>query len=250
MAGTLPNISGVWYAQGDSWKRCHISQSGSSVTLQNEQGRTASATFTNPSTIDADWGYFGGRHITGTISRNLKRIAWSNGTYWTRESESGPAPTPRPTPTATPTPMPPRLVVSTRVEGNESSPIYVYAASLSNGYGSTFSQCVSFRNVSNKEATDVDFSFVVTRYSGHVEADFGYVDRGTFTPPIAIDRHCWSGRLWPRRTVELMSHETVRVKSVTFADGTVWKPGERFVRAYGNGGAPLEHAIEEDGGTP
>jgi hypothetical protein len=240
LAGTLPNISGTWYAYGDSSKRCYISQSGTSVTVTNEQGNTAQGNFetNNPSRIDTDWGPLAGGQIVGTISNDLQRIDWSNGTYWIRASGSPNNPA-----TPQPTPAPERLNVSSNVKGNESSPIYVYRVSLTNGQGRSYEQCVSFRNVSNKEATDVDFSFVVTRYSGNVEADFGHVDSGKFTPPVAIDNHCWTGKLWPDRVVRLMANETVRVKSVTFADGTTWTPGASFLRAYGNAGTALPQPI-------
>lgn len=240
-AGTLPNITGTWYANGDRSLRCTISQSGTSVTLTNEQGKTARGTFLDPSTLDTDWGYMGGRHIRGVISQDLRRISWSNGTSWSRGSGSytPPPPTPEPTPT------PERLNVSVRVENNESSPIYVHVATLKNGYGRSYAQCVSFRNVSTKVATDVDFSFVVTSHSGRVEADFGQVDRGTFTPPVSIDDHCWQGRLWSDRVVRLMARETVLVKRVTFADATTWRPGMPFLRGYANNATPLAHPIEQ-----
>jgi hypothetical protein len=35
-AGTVPNISGVWYANGSPAARCSISQSGPSVELKNQ----------------------------------------------------------------------------------------------------------------------------------------------------------------------------------------------------------------------
>lgn len=254
MAGTLPNISGTWYAFGDSSKRCSISQSGLSVTVTNERGNTGRGNFVqnNPSRIDTQWGPFGGGQIFGTISSDLRRIDWSNGTYWTRASgyQPQPQPTATPVPTPQPTPTPERLRVSARVEGNAFSPVYVYGASLTNGYGRTFRQCVSFRNVASKEATGVDLSFVVTRYSGAVEADFGYVDRGKFTPPISIDDHCWTGSLWPDRVVRLMAHETVRVKEVTFADGSTWRPGSPFKRAYENNGTPLSQPVVVEPPSP
>jgi hypothetical protein len=40
-AGTLPDISGRWYAQGDHSKPCHITQSGYNLTLTNEVGSRA-----------------------------------------------------------------------------------------------------------------------------------------------------------------------------------------------------------------
>jgi hypothetical protein len=85
---------------------------------------------------------------------------------------------------------------------------------------------------------------------GPVEVDFGYTDRGKFTPPVAIDDHCWTGSLWPDHVVRLMAIETVRVKEVTFADGSTWKAGMSFVRAYGNGGTPLPRPIVVESVTP
>lgn len=237
-AGTLPNITGTWLANGDPSKRCRITQAGTSVTVTNEQGLTANSTFNDPTTLDTNWGYMGGRHVTGTISANLRRIDWSNGTYWTRASGSSTPPTSEPTPEPTPTPA--RLIVKVDIEDN-GAPIYVYDAQLRNGsIGRTYSQCVSFRNVSNKVATNVDFSFVVKGHSGKIWADFGHVDRGTFTPPVNIDDHCWKGPLWPDRVVRLMSRETIRVKQITFADASTWQPGLHFTRKYADDGAPLE----------
>jgi len=266
LAGTLPDISGTWYAYGDMTKRCHISQSGRSVTVTNEQGQTAQGNFVNndPNRLNTHWGGFAGGQIFGTISSDLRRIDWSNGTYWTRPAgsyssssyssgssatgyqvgSSYTAPTPKPTP------APERLNVSPRVAGNAWSPVYVYGASLTNGSNRTWVQCVSFRNVSNKVATDVDFSVVVTRYSGHVEADFGFVERGKFTPPVRIDDHCWHNALWPDHVVRLMALETVHVKEVTFADGTTWKAGMPFVRAYGNSGTALNSPTIVEAPTP
>jgi hypothetical protein len=234
LAGTLPNIAGTWLVNGDPSKRWRIDQAGTLVTLTNGQGRTAKGTFADPSTLDTDWKDMGGHRVVGTISTNLRRIDWSNGTYWTRASGSSTLPTPEPTPT------PALLNVKIDLE-NQDSPIYMYAARLRNGNrGRTYSQCVSFRNVSNKVATNVDFSFVVKAHSGKVWADFGHVDRGTFTPPVNIDDRCWKGPLWPDPVVRLMSRETVRIKQVTFADATTWQPGLHFTRKYADGGSPIE----------
>lgn len=231
LAGTLPNVTGTWLANGDPSKRCRITQAGTSVTLTNEQGQTANGTFSDPSTLDTNWGYTGARHITGAISANLRRIDWSNGTYWTRASGSSIPPEPTPTPA--------RLNVKVDIVDN-GSPIYVYDAQLRNGaIGRTYSQCVSFRNISDKVATNVDFSFVVKGHSGKIWADFGDVDRGTFAPPVNIDDHCWKGPLWPDRVVRLMSGEKLRIKQVTFADATTWQPGLHFTRKYADDGTPL-----------
>lgn len=238
LAGTLPNVTGIWLANGDPAKPCRITQAGTSVTVTNEHGQTADGTFRDPSTLDTTRRYLGGRRITGTISGNLRRIDWSNGTFWTRASGSSTPPALEPTPQPTPTPA--RLNVKVDIV-KDGSPIYVYDARLRNGAaGRTYSQCVSFRNVANKVATDVDFSFVVSGHSGKTWADFGDVDRGKFTSPVNVGDHCWKGPLWPDRVVLLMSRETIRVKQVTFADATTWQPGLRFTRKYADDGTPLE----------
>jgi len=94
-AGTLPDITGSWFANGNPTLQCHISQSGNTMSLTNEQGATAAGNFTDPSTLSAAWG---GKHMTGTISSDLRTITWNDGTYWSRASEPS-------TPVATPTPI-------------------------------------------------------------------------------------------------------------------------------------------------
>ncbi len=96
-AGTLPDISGAWFPNGNPTILCRISQSGSSVSLTDEHGATATGTFTDPSTLSTARG---GKQITGTISSDLQTITWSDGAYWSRASEPS-------TPEATPTPAPP-----------------------------------------------------------------------------------------------------------------------------------------------
>jgi hypothetical protein len=90
-AGTLPDITGTWYAQGNSSKRCHIEQSGLDVSFVNEIGDRAHGKFTDPSTLSASWPQWHnsmgvGPRTTyiGHISNDLRVIRWSNGTYWTR----------------------------------------------------------------------------------------------------------------------------------------------------------------------
>ena len=244
-AGTLPDISGTWYANGNRAAACRITQSGNSVSLTNEQGATATGNFVDPSTLSTNWGFFGGAQITGNISSDLRTITWSNGTYWSRPS-APPIPTvPTPTPRPTPTPEPLRVGVLP-IANNDTNPIYVYAASLTNGNQAfTFAQCVSYRNVTTKVVTDVDFTFVVTNNRGGVEANLSWADKGTFTPPVNIDNHCYRGRLWDPRTVRRMTHESVRLKQVTFADGTVWKPGMPFLRGYtASGSALAQHTVQ------
>jgi hypothetical protein len=151
------------------------------------------------------------------------------------QSSSTPSPTPSPSPTPTPEP----LNVTSRADNNDASPIYIYKSGLGNTSGNRYVQCLSFRNVSNKVATDVNLSFVVTNYNGVTEAEMDRLDKGKFTPPIGIDNHCWYGNLFPARVVRRMTTQTVRVKSVMFEDGTTWQPGTIFTRAYTGDGQPL-----------
>lgn len=247
-AGTLPDIGGTWYPNGNHSIRCHISQSGSSVSLNNGQGGTGTGRFTNPSTLSTDWGTFNGGRITGTISSDLRRIDWSNGTYWSRALAPivpPVSPTPTPTPKPTPTPEPLRVSVMPIPE-NVSYPIYVYAASLRNGYRAfTYQQCVSFRNLTTKAVKAVDFSFVVTNRRGEVEADLGWADKGTFTPPINIDDHCFSGSLWHPQVVRRMANLRVRVTQVIFADDTAWRPGMKYLRGFSTSGERLAEPITQ-----
>ena len=248
-AGTLPDISGTWYANGNPAARCNISQSGSSVSLTNERGTTASGRFVDPGRLSTDWGIMNGGQITGTISSDLRRISWSNGTYWSRPTAAPLTPAATPAPTPRPTPSPEPLRVSVRVRNNHFSPIFVSAASLTNGYGFNYAQCVSFRNVATKVVTAVDFAFVVTNPSGGVEANYGWTDKGTFTPPVNIDNHCFGGQLWAPRVVRAMANESVRVTQVSFADGTSWQPKMPFVRGYAASGEPLaQPAVENPSG--
>jgi hypothetical protein len=159
-----------------------------------------------------------------------------------------PGPTPSPTPSPSPSPTAEPLHVSTRVENNGHSPIYVFRASLGNARNFQYAYCVSFRNVATKVATDVDLSFVVLSYRGDVEANWGRLDKGTFTAPINIDDHCWYGRLWPKHVVRRMNQQVVRVKRVTFADGTTWEPGAVFQRAYADNGTKLPEPVPAQGG--
>jgi PDZ domain len=246
-AGTLPNISGRWYANGNPTAACHISQSGNSVSLTNEQGATATGHFVDPSRLSTNWGFM--NRITGTISSDLRRITWSNGTYWSRPSTSPLTPVATPSPTPSPEP----LRVSVHVRNNATNPIYVHRASLTNGWQPfTYAQCVSFRNVATRVVTVVDFSFVVTNRNGGVEADYGWADKGTFTPPVDINNHCFGGWLWAPHVVRRMTDESVRVTHVTFADGTSWQPGMPFLRGFTTSGAPLPQPTvqSQENGAP
>jgi hypothetical protein len=75
------DLQGTWYMGGDQSKPCRIDQRGTTLSLKNESGQTASGAFTGKYSISTSWD---GAVITGTISNNRNQILWSNGTYWTR----------------------------------------------------------------------------------------------------------------------------------------------------------------------
>ena len=175
---------------------------------------------------------------TATLSYSDK-ITWTSGEVWVRCASASTA--------AAATPVPERLRIQSYIVRNyKSLPVHIYLVGLHNSdTGRYYNQCVSFRNVSTKVATSVDLSFVVESYSGAVEADFGVVDRGTFTPPVNIADHCWHGPLWSDRVVRLMSREVITVKRATFKDESSWEPGMPFLRGYENDGKQLPQPIEE-----
>ena len=139
--------------------------------------------------------------------------------------------------------------MNVRVAGNEQSPIHISRASLGNASNFRYAQCVWFRNISTKVATALDLSFVITNYHGETEAEFGHVDKGTFTPAIAIDKHCYYGSLWPKRVVKRMTNEVVRVKRVSFADGSEWQPGTTFMRGFSDDGQQLTQPVPAGSGS-
>ena len=232
-AGTLPDISGTWWAQGDSAKRCSISQSGNSVTFRNESGDTGNGRFLNPSLVQVDWGYSGGRALRGTISPNLERIDWSNGTYWARASGAGPAPTPNPYR---------QLTFATATASRAPGPIAVV-----DGWGAVERNakravvCVSFKNEGRVDATRVVFAFPLLDRRDDVVETLRLDRRGTFSPGIDIrgwdSLSSWQGGVGHRgyndncATLDLgvaalslkNAHAaTYRVERVEFSNGTIW----------------------------
>jgi hypothetical protein len=75
-----PNLTGTWFANGDRSRSCSISQRRGNLTLQNEQGQSATGNF-NGRQITTNWS---GTGITGTITQGGNRINWDNGSYWVK----------------------------------------------------------------------------------------------------------------------------------------------------------------------
>lgn len=237
-AGTLPDITGTWYAQGDHFKRCRIDQSGTSLTLRSEDGGTATGSFVNPSQIMTTWGSFGSRTtIIGRISNDLLTIRWSNGTYWTRPSAN-------PQPTATPTPNPYRTIqlASRSLENKPQGKIALlrgWAAVKRDGRGAVV--CVSFKNDAAVAAKRVVFQFAILNRSGEELGKLDLDRSGEFSPGVEINGwpslSDWQGGVGHRgygdnckvlnsnlAALPLLSAHTVtwEVTRVEYADGSSW----------------------------
>lgn len=239
-AGTLPDITGTWYAQGDRSKRCRIDQSGTSLSLRNEDGWTATGSFVNPSEITTRWGRFGaGTTVTGRISSDLETVRWSNGTFWTRAGR-------RAEPTASPTPNPYRelRLASLSLEDRPQGKIALlngWAAVKRDGHGAVV--CVAFKNEAAVAATRVVFAFTILGRNGNDLGNLELDRSGTFSPGVTIDGWpslgAWQGGVGHRgygdnckvlnsnlAALPLLSahNVTYEVKRVDYADGTSWAP--------------------------
>lgn len=240
LAGTLPNISGTWYANGNAAHLCSISQSGTSVSLRNQQGASASGTFTDPSTLDTNWGVFGGGHVIGHISSDLRTITWSNGTYWTRAGGSGSAPVP----TASPTPFPHALHFSWGGAPGVNPPIEIIGAWAAQSYNRKSGWvCLSFKNTGSVAATLVRFHFRLLDKMGDVVEQWRQDRKGTFSSNTDIHGYhslsewlqgsghrgyrdnCGGWHVENSREAEIyptVRSATYSIERVDFADGTSW----------------------------
>ena len=239
-AGTLPDVSGTWYANGNPAGRCTIDQSGTFVSLTDEHGARATAVFDNPSLLRADWGPFGGGEISGSISKDLRSITWSNGTYWTRSSGYKPA---TPGVVSANEPFPYRQILSAATSAPGHAPIEIF-----NGWGAVARDgtwawvCLSFKNDSHATATHVRFDALLLDKAGEVLETL-HLDRlGTFSPGVKINS--WQSlQLWmsglhrdyqdncsgrradsdeTRIKFERVHAASFRVESAKFSDGSTW----------------------------
>ncbi|MBV8244703.1 MAG: hypothetical protein JOZ38_02155, partial [Candidatus Eremiobacteraeota bacterium] len=80
-ANSPGNLDGLWFAAGDASRQCSIRQRYGTLIFRNEQGVVGRGSFDGPMHLTADWS---GTLIGARISRNGKRLDWSNGTFWTR----------------------------------------------------------------------------------------------------------------------------------------------------------------------
>lgn len=140
------------------------------------------------------------------------------------------------------TPAPPPLNVAQNWADLGHSPIERLASSTSYYLGRP-EQCVSFRNISDKVATDVNFSFTYPDASNVPLVTQAHDFTGTFTPPVEIDDKCAYVNLGSSDSIRRVNHVDIHVLSVVFQDGSQWASGQGFTRAYGNDGTPLGQRI-------
>ena len=85
--GGYPEIAGIWYLGGpyDEGRPCQILHNGNALIFINEDGGQSAGGFMDSGTVVAsDW-----KGLQGKISEGGKRIDWSNGSWWVRNSQQG-----------------------------------------------------------------------------------------------------------------------------------------------------------------
>jgi hypothetical protein len=103
-------------------------------------------------------------------------------------------------------------------------------------------QCITFRNVTNKTATGIEFAYIFSDASGTPLPDalnFRSTFSGTFSPPILIENKCWTAALPAVDNIRRMRRETIRVNIVSFSDGTQWRRGSDYFKAFSADGSPF-----------
>ncbi|HVA32713.1 MAG TPA: hypothetical protein VNG31_01110 [Candidatus Baltobacteraceae bacterium] len=111
-------------------------------------------------------------------------------------------------------------------------------------------QCVSFRNISDKTATDVTFSFTYEDAFNTPLVTQQHDFSGTFTPPVGIDDKCVYVNLGSREVMRRIARVDIHALTVLFQDGTQWSSGQGFTRAYGNDGNRLAQNVAVASYTP
>jgi hypothetical protein len=137
------------------------------------------------------------------------------------------------------------------------APMLVTRYSIFGNDNGTARLCVSFRNVSAKEATEVVFTFRLNDTLGEPLRE-AIVDRtGSFGPGILIEgkMSLLGGNSDSFNNCATVAGSSVKPsllivdeRSVVFADGTSWKRGDPFRAAYNSGGTRL--AVADASPTP
>jgi hypothetical protein len=139
-----------------------------------------------------------------------------------------------------------------------SSPVAITRSSVFFNNDGTVRLCVNFRNVSNKAASRVRVTFEFDDSFDRSMRDAVLERSGSFGPGISIEgkmdllggnsdsfNNCVDR---VAGTTTKPTIEKIDVTDVIFEDGTRWKKGEAFVRAFDSGGGHV--AATPIGGTP
>jgi len=142
---------------------------------------------------------------------------------------------------------------------SSTSPIVVTRSSVFFNSDGTVRLCVSFRNVSNKAASRLRVTFEFDDSFDRPMRDAVLERSGSFGPGILIEgkmdllggnsdsfNNCVDK---VAGTTTKPTIEKIDVTDVIFEDGTRWKKGESFVRAFDNGGGHVAPA-PVGGATP
>jgi len=132
---------------------------------------------------------------------------------------------------------------------SSNSPIVITRSSVFFNNDGTVRLCVNFRNVSNKAASRVRVAFEFDDSFDRPMRDAVLERSGSFGPGISIEgkmdllggnqdsfNNCVDK---VAGTTTKPTIEKIDVTDVIFEDGTRWKKGEPFVRAFDNGGHPV-----------
>jgi hypothetical protein len=79
--GFAVGLGGRWYHDGQPTS-INVAPDGRNLTIINEQGRRSDGYATSPRELEIP-----SLGIRGTVSHGGRRISWTNGTEWTRESQ-------------------------------------------------------------------------------------------------------------------------------------------------------------------
>ncbi|MDB5026496.1 MAG: hypothetical protein JWO66_185 [Candidatus Eremiobacteraeota bacterium] len=139
------------------------------------------------------------------------------------------------------------------------APIAITESSVFFPPNGTVRVCVSFRNVSDKPASAVRVTFEFDDLFGNPLRQ-GILDRaGSFGPGIAIEgkmselggnSDSFKNCIFVQGTNVKPSLEKIDVTDVRFEDGTTWKKGAAFVRAFDSHGNRVAAPVPVGGGAP
>jgi hypothetical protein len=145
---------------------------------------------------------------------------------------------------AIPSPATPAPAGSTSISigagsGGVSDPIEGISSRTNVHRDGTYEQCLSFRNVTDKEVVALKYQFRLLN-EHYVERDsFDGTFERKLTPGAAANDTCWRGRLPSPAQITDVTMLRDDLVSVRFSDGTTWTPQDPWTKAFTVEGSPL-----------